>query len=119
MYATREDILNIADTQFEEVSVPEWGGITVRLRSLAGVERDELEASMVEGKGRDVSVNLSNLRAKMVARSAVDENGKRIFTDADIVLLGQKNAAALDRIFAVARRLSGMNEQDVQELTKN
>jgi hypothetical protein len=115
---TRENILQAQDIQTEEVEVPEWGG-TVLVRGLMGEERDALEASMIEGKGKNYNVNLRNLRAKLVARSVVDENGKRIFEDSDIAALGKKSATALARVYDVAQRLSGLSNEDVGELTKN
>lgn len=117
-YLSRDVILAADDTQFEDVDVPEWGG-TVRVKSLMGKERDALEASMIEGKGKKANVNLSNLRAKLVAWSVVDEDGKRVFSEADIAALGAKSAAALNRVYEVAQRLSGITEEDVEELTKN
>ncbi len=115
---SRDAILSSNDLTFEEVDVPEWGGM-VRVRTLTGEERDALESSMVERHGRKVDVNLSNLRARLVSLSCVDANGDRLFSDLDIEALGQKSAAALERVFAVARKLSGLSEQDVDELTKN
>jgi hypothetical protein len=117
-YLTKEAILTADDVQFEDVEVPEWEG-KVRVRSLAGIERDALEASMIEGKGKNANVNLANLRAKLVARSIVDEEGKRVFEDQDIAALGRKSAAALNRVYEVAQRLSGITQEDVDELTKN
>lgn len=117
-YLSREAILEAQDVQFEEVPVPEWGGV-VRVKSLTGTERDALEASMVQGKGKNVNVNLANLRAKLVARAVVNENDKRIFEDTDIIALGKKSASALQRVFEVAQRLSGLSAEDVDELTKN
>ena len=115
---TRGEILNAQDIQTEEVHVPEWGG-TVLVRALDGEERDALEASMIQGKGKNAQVNLKNLRAKLVARSIVDENGKRLFEDGDIPALAKKSAAALNRVYEVAQRLSGITPEDVDELTKN
>lgn len=117
-YLTKDAILKADDIQREEVAVPEWGGV-VLVRGLTGKERDLLEASMIQGKGKKTSVNLENLRAKVVARSIVDESNNRIFEDADIPALAQKSAAALNRVYAVAQRLSGITEEDVDELTKN
>ncbi len=117
-YLSKEAILAVDDVHFEDVPVPEWGGM-VRVKSLTGSERDGLEASMIEGKGKNANVNLANLRAKLVARSIVDESGNRIFEDADIALLGRKSAAALNRVYEVAQRLSGITQEDVDELTKN
>ncbi len=117
-YLSKEAILAVDDVHFEDVSVPEWGGM-VRVKSLTGSERDGLEASMIEGKGKNANVNLANLRAKLVARSIVDGEGNRIFEDADIAALGRKSASALNRVYEVAQRLSGITQEDVDELTKN
>lgn len=117
-YLTRDAILAVEDVQFEDVEVPEWGG-KVRVKSLTGKERDALEASTIEGKGKNARINLNNLRAKLVARATVDEDGTPIFTDVDVAALGAKSAAALTRVYGVAQRLSGITQEDVDELTKN
>ncbi len=62
---------------------------------------------------------MADMRSKLVARSIVDEAGKRIFGDGDIKALSGKSAAVLDRLFTVASRLSGMSQDDVDELAKN
>ena len=115
---TRDAILAAPDMLTEEVPVPEWGG-TVLVRGLTGTERDAFEEEMVTGKGKNRDVNLSNFRARLIVKSVVDKAGKRLFTQADMVALGGKSAAAIQRVFQVAMRLSGMSEEDVEELTKN
>lgn len=117
-YLTRDAILGARDLPTEDVEVPEWGG-TVRVRGLTGTERDAFEQSIARRKGKNVELNLRNVRAKLVALSVVDEQGNRIFSEADVDALGQKSAAALDRIFRVAQRLSGLTDEDVEELTGN
>ena len=42
-----------------------------------------------------------------------------MFTDADVVALGAKSAAALDRIYDVATRLSGITDEDVEEIAED
>ncbi|WP_461369485.1 hypothetical protein [Candidatus Darwinibacter acetoxidans] len=115
---TRDAILQAEDLPRELVEVPEWGGC-VYVRALTGAERDAFEASVVEQRGKSTKMNLRNIRAKLVALTAVDEEGKRLFTDDDAALLGKKSAAALDRVFDVAQRLSGLKDEDVEELAKN
>lgn len=117
-YLTRDAILSAQDLVTEDVAVPEWGG-TVRVRGLTGTERDEIEASMVEQRGRKVHMNMANLRARLCAMSIVDEDGRRLFATVDVKVLGEKSAAALDRVFSVAQRLSGFSKDDIEELTKN
>ena len=111
-------ILAAQDLQTEDVEVPEWGG-TVRVRSFTGRERDAFEASMVRGEGRDRKVDLTNMRARLVGLTVIDETGQRLFTDEEVDLLGAKSGAALDRVFAVAQKLNGLSGSDVEELTKN
>jgi hypothetical protein len=115
---TKQQILAALDLPTEDVNVPEWGGV-VRVRGLTGADRDAFEASVMTGRGRDREVNLRNLRAKLVAMSLVDERGNRLFTDDEAIALGAKSAVALERVFAVAQRLSGLTAADVDELSKN
>lgn len=117
MSLSRDDILGADDLPSEEVEVPEWGG-TVWVRSMTGLERDVFEASLTQGAG-DKKVNLKNIRARLVSLTAVDEEGTRLFSDADIAELGAKSAAALDRVFSVAQSLNGLGNEDVEELAEN
>lgn len=116
---TAAEILAKDDSQVEDVVVPEWGG-TVRLRSLSGEERDRFDKASVrvtgKGKAETREVVIEGLKARLVAMSAVDDAGNRIFTDAQVAALGKKNAAVLDRLFVVAQRLSGLTNADVEEL---
>jgi len=113
---SRDEILKVQDLKTEEVQVPEWGG-SVLVRAMTGTERDNYEQTIVVQKGKDTRVNMRNARAKLVALSVVDEQGRRLFSDADISALGNKSAAALQRVFDVATRLSGISDQDIKELT--
>ena len=117
-YLSRDQILEASDADFEDVAVPEWGG-TVRVRSLSGTERDQFESSLLVKRGKQRDVSLVNARAKLVALVCVDDMGNRLFTDSDVVALGKKNAAALSRVYDVATRLSGLSDEDVDELEGN
>ena len=111
-------ILAAQDLQTEDVEVPEWGG-AVRVRSFTGRERDAFEASMVRGDGKDRKVDLTNMRARLVGLTVIDETGQRLFTDEEVDLLGAKSGAALDRVFAIAQKLNGLSGADVEEFSKN
>ena len=116
-------VLEKDDQVVEYVDVPEWG-VQVRVVSLTGVERDDFEKSLLiehrDAKGQVVSreVSTANMRAKLTAASVRDEAGKHIFTRTQATELGQKNAAALDRIFRSAQRLSSLTDDDVEDLTQ-
>ena len=115
---SRDEILNKDDIQQENVSVPEWDGDVI-VRGLNGYDRDRYEESMVERRGKSFSTNLENIRARLVSLCVVDAEGKRIFADEDIPALGKKSGAALERVFEVARKLSGLRNEDIEELAGN
>ncbi len=110
-------ILDLPDLTSEEVEVPEWG-FRLRVRSLTGTERDAFEASLLQTRGKDREINLRNMRAKLVVQSVRKADDSRVFSDAQVEALGRKNAAALQRVFRVAQRLSGLAEDEVEELTR-
>ena len=118
MLLNKEQIKSVSDLETLDVEVPEWGG-TVRLKSLTGAERDRFEASVVQGQGKNTTVNMQNLRAKLVAQSAIGEDGKSLFSEEDVKWLGEKSAKALNRLFNAAQQLSGLSESDVKELAGN
>lgn len=111
-------ILDAADLPTEVVEVPEWGG-AVRIRALSGTERDAWEASLVTGQGRTRKLDTKNIRASLCARVMVDEDGTPLFQPFQVEALGRKSAAALDRVYEAASRLSKLTPQDVEELAGN
>lgn len=115
---TRDQILQCADIQTERVKVPEWGG-EVLVRGLSGAERDSLEAAIVEVRGRKQKLHLENTMARLVSMSVVDENGERLFSTGDIQALGKKSSSALQRVCEVAQRLSGLTQEDLEDMSKN
>jgi len=117
MILNKKDILNADDVVKELVAVPEWGG-DVYVRGMTGASRDKFEASIVQTRGKDQTLNMTNIRAKLASMTICDENGQRIFSDADIVELSNKSAVALQRVFVVAQRLSGIGDNDVKELAE-
>lgn len=124
-YLTRGAILETDDAVYEDVLVPEWGpkGQTpppkVRVRSLSGTDRDAFETSLLVGAGKNQRMSTLNIRAKLTALSIVNAKGDLLFALEDILALGKKNAAALDRVFEVSQRLSGISDADVEQLAKN
>jgi len=113
---TRDQILAAADVVKELVAVPEWGG-EVWVRTPTGKARDEFEGAMILA-GQSPAM-YHNIRARLAAASICDDDGLLIFEPEDVEELGQKSAAALDRVFAVAQRLAGLTAADMKELEGN
>lgn len=114
---TRDMILQALDLPTERVEVPEWGG-AVLVRGMSGTERDAIEQSVLSKDGKGLG-DVTGLRARVVAYCVVDEQGQRLFQKSDVERLGAKSALALQRVFEVAQKLSGLSPEDVAELEKN
>lgn len=108
---TREQFLAPAAPRLDSVDVPELGGV-VHLRALTAGERDAFEAEHVRRKERD-------FRARLVAATACDADGVRLFTPADVPALSDLPATTLDPIVKAAVKLNGLSDEDVKELEKN
>jgi hypothetical protein len=119
MTLTKDQILECNDLKSEAVSVPEWSG-SINVRMMNGTDRDAFEKGLViVGPDGSRTPNYSDMRARLVALTAVDDDGNRIFSDEDVALLARKSAAALDRVCLVAQRLNGIGAAAEEEAEKN
>jgi hypothetical protein len=116
---TKDAILAASDLTTETVAWPEWGGDVV-IRSMTGTQRDAYEQSlMVRDDAGTYSVDTDNMKVKLVVYTAVDEAGNALFSAADIPALSGKSAAVIERLAAVATRLSGLGKNATEEAAKN
>lgn len=115
---TKDQILGADDLPTKDIFIEEWGG-TVRIRCLTGAERDAFEGDVTSTNGSNVTINYRNMRAKLLARCLVGEDGRRLFKESEVVELGKKSSKVITRLFDEARKLSGMTAEDVEELAGN
>lgn len=104
------EILNTVDFQMRKIDVPAWN-TQVWIRTLSGVQRDEIEQLIVDDKR-------SNLKSLIAIYSICDEDGKRFFAKDKLRDMNRKSGKALDRVFAEAMELNQMSEDDIEELTQ-
>jgi hypothetical protein len=114
-FLSKDQILSTQDLKTEIIEIPEWN-CKLRISEMTGFARDRYEESCLGKKG---GVNLVNIRARLAAATVVDENGDLMFTEKDIIKLGNKSGAALNRIYEAAQRINKINDNDVEELAKN
>lgn len=112
---TREAILSVSDLVTEVVPVPEWGG-SVIVTTMTGAMRDAWERTIITPEGKPA---IENVRAKLVVSAVIGEDGKPLFTVADVEALGAKSAAALDRVARVAQRLNRLTEAELEATLGN
>lgn len=115
---TRDQIRQADDLPCEEVEVPEWNG-TVIVRAMSARRRDAYEIYLAEQKNDNGEIKIEDLRACVAVFSCEDGDGKLLFTTEDIPWLTMKSGKALDRVFAVARRLSLLGKEDLDETLGN
>lgn len=106
------------------VEVPEWPAVErVWMRPFCGDDRDwwdQLSQSKLGEREDGSDKDLRGLRAAAVARSWCTEDGDPLgFTEAEVALLGQKSARALQRCFSVVCELSGLGEDAYDDAKKN
>lgn len=113
---TKEQIFESDDNEYVDVEVPEWGG-TVRVQVMTGWARDKYETGLYQNRGKFDTID--NLRARFISFCAVDENGLLLFSQDDLLALGQKSAKALDRVFSAASELNSTGVEGLEEAAKN
>jgi hypothetical protein len=117
---SKKAILEAQDSVKEAVDMRPYGWPGhVYVISLTGAGRDAWESSLLTFTGKKSKPDLANARAKLLTRCLCDQNGQLLFEEHEVEALGRKSAKALDYLYDVARRLSGIGEEEVKELVKN
>ncbi|MDA2805701.1 hypothetical protein [Nocardiopsis suaedae] len=128
MESLKEAILAAEDTKQEDIDIPEWGGITVRVKGLSDAQIGAYQAGttamrMKSQRGGDVELEMRSQRAKLVVQALFDpDTDRRIFEDSDAPMLAQKNAGVVNGLFVLVQSLSGMDrtfDQQVKDAEGN
>lgn len=96
-------------------------GVTkgVWIQGMSGKERDAWERSLMVGRGKRRDVNTENVRAKLAVRCLVNKpGGQRLFEDSEAIIVGNLPAAVLTPMYEKAQRLSGVSDEDIDEIKK-
>lgn len=94
-----------------ELDVPEWGG-SVFIGIMSGEDRERWE---IESK----NLNNFNVRATLIARTLVDENGNRLFTDQDVEKINKKSWKPIQRIFDKSVQVNLIGDDNIEKQAKN
>lgn len=107
----RAHILNCADRKAEKVHVPQWG-VDVWVGVMSVGERDQFDLKVFLSES-------ASMRAWLVAMTALDAAGNRIFSDDDVPALTGKSGAATDPIYMKAVKLNGLEAGSQEDAAKN
>jgi hypothetical protein len=121
----REEFLGFQDLVIEKVHIKAINA-DLFVRSLSAAEKAAWEQQpLIEdkkngGTGLRVSKDRTRTaRERLVEIAVCNEDGSRFFKDGDAAAIGRKNAATITQLFDVATRLSGITQEDVEEVVKN
>lgn len=108
----RKTILEAVDLQSEDVTVPEWGNITVRIKGMSGLER----ARFMNRVAKDNEVNFERWYPEVLIATLYDPTtGDKVFEPADRDAINQRSGAVIQRLGDRAARLSGLMDASVAE----
>jgi hypothetical protein len=114
---SRDALLQAKALPRERVYIKELGGEVI-IQGMTGKQRDEWESSLVKQRRNRRELDTRNVRARLVARCMVNDDGSRMFSDEEADQLGDIRVDVLGHLFEVAQRLSGVTDEDVDELGK-
>jgi len=116
MALSKEEILGITDIKIKEVKVPVWND-TVFIKQLTRGQQDAYLQRQFGKFGLRQQGKSQNLETDMVlfghdawlfAQAVCDENGKRLFTDAEVAKLEEKNGEAIGFVASEIVLFSGL-----------
>lgn len=110
-YLDARSVLSAEDFLYADVDCPEWGG-SVRVRGLTAGERSSVAKKLKDANQQDLEVTV-------VIFGTVDQNGERLFTNADKDQLKRKSNAVITRIAKKILELSGGDDESVSDAQKN
>lgn len=115
---TRDDWLALPAYRIETLTHPVTGA-TVYVRSMTSDERDEWEAGQYQLNGANIVANRKQVRARLILRCLCDADGKRVFGDNDLSMIGGLDARLTDPLYEAAYKINRLSKADVEELEKN
>lgn len=111
----KDQILEADDLKKEVVPVPQWGGEVI-VKTLTAIEWQKLIQSF---RAMKEEITDEYLKVKVLVATVCDESGNCIFGEDDIIKLGKKSGATIEKVFSVASKLNRLLASDLEELEKN
>lgn len=112
MSLNKEQIFACQDVVTESVSMPEWGGdVKIKTMSIG----DQIEFERLNKKSKDSS----NIVCNTLLFCCIDDNGDRLFTEADLKVLEKKSFRAIEKLFRACLDLNAIRSDSLEKEAKN
>jgi hypothetical protein len=113
MVLDREALLQAMELKTERVQIGDGEVIITEIGAADYIALYSDPALQTDG-----AVDMAKFSPALVARSVIDEQGNRIFTDEDIAAIGKGSVSVFEKLAATARRLNGLSGS-IEEAAKN
>ena len=115
---TLDDFRKVPPRTIRKVEVPALGGCA-HLRSLRISEKEKWEASRLDQRGKNVTLNIEGSRASLLAITLCTPAGDLLgFTEDDVKKLGEHNVGDLELLYNVACEMNNLNQADEEALNR-
>lgn len=104
--------------RYKTVTLP-VSGLTVRIQSLTAGERARYEAAPISPDGKLRTERIADAESRLLVKCIVDENGNRLFSDAQIGELAEWDGADSAYLYRECTQLCGVNLNAIESLAKN
>lgn len=96
-------------------------GIRIKIRGIRSEERAQLEKRLEERKGKNHTkeINTALFREWLIISGSIKENGDQLFGSEHLQRMRKMPAADIAALADGIMKLSGMTEDDQEELVKN
>jgi hypothetical protein len=109
----RDKILAVTnDTPSELIHISEWG-VDVLVRGFSLGAKDDFLTSVYNPETKKSDIKAFTVGV-LIGTAYDPESGEKLFTEADIPILKQKSAAAVQRIVDVGSKLSGLTDDAIE-----
>ena len=114
----RKAVLDADDVLHEDVTVPEWAGVTLRVQGMGHDVQEHFWNDHVRGhEGEEGRLGVAT--AILICTLRDPASGALVFTEADWQALGEKHPDVIMRLAKVAFRVCGMDTEDLEDRAKN
>ena len=89
------------------------------IQEMSGNDRDRLEVLILsEDDTGNRKLNFENMRAKTLALSCINEDGSKFFTIDEVHAIGKTSGKMIVEMYKVAKRLSGLGDDETADEVK-
>lgn len=114
-----EIVAQASDIEHEDMVIPQWGNVTLRIVSMDLAARGAYLEKLIKAREEGDDVEYAQLQAELLVRCATDpDDGSKAFALTDVPMLLTKHGAVVNRIANKATILSGLDADAEERLGK-